>query len=61
MVLQLQVWALMLLQEASPAVSFDPRSMWNQMGWPARLMPIVTVRPGGISCTTRRSCSTRLI
>ena len=32
MLLQLQVWALMLLQEAA-AVGFDPMSMWNQMGW----------------------------
>jgi len=41
MVLQLQVWALMLLQEAAPAVSFDPRAMWGQMSWPARLVVIV--------------------
>src|SRR3984893_8719840 len=41
MFLQLQVWALMLLQEASPAVSFDPRSMWGNMSWPARLVVIV--------------------
>jgi biopolymer transport protein ExbB len=41
MVLQLQVWALMLLQEASPAVSFDPRAMWGNMSWPARLVVIV--------------------
>jgi biopolymer transport protein ExbB len=41
MVLQLQVWALMLLQEASPAVSFDPRSMWGNMSWPARMVVIV--------------------
>jgi len=42
MVLQLQVWALMFLQEASsqPAVSFDPRSMWGQMSWPARLVVV---------------------
>ncbi len=39
MVLQLQVWAFMLLQETSP-VGFDPRSMWGQMGWPARLVVI---------------------
>ena len=31
MVLQVQVWALMLLQEGG-GVSFDPRSMWMQMG-----------------------------
>jgi biopolymer transport protein ExbB/biopolymer transport protein TolQ len=39
MFLQLHVWALMLLQEAAP-VSFDPRSMWDQMGWPARLVVV---------------------
>ena len=42
MVLQLQIWALMLLQEASqPAFGFDPRAMWNQMGWLARIVVIV--------------------
>jgi biopolymer transport protein ExbB len=39
MLLQLQVWALYLLQE-QPAVGWDPRSLWNQMGWPARLVVI---------------------
>ena len=39
MVLQLQVWALMLLQEGG-GVSFDPRSMWNQMGLLAKLVVI---------------------
>src|SRR5436190_17225530 len=33
MLLNLQVWALMLLQEASGGVGFDPLSMWNQMTW----------------------------
>jgi biopolymer transport protein ExbB len=34
MLLQMQVWAFMLLQEASgPAISFDPRQMWGQMTW----------------------------
>jgi biopolymer transport protein ExbB len=42
MVLQLQVWAFMLLQEAGAGgVSFDPRSMWTQMGWLARFVVIV--------------------
>jgi len=43
MVLQLQIWALMLLQEASQpaAIGFDPRAMWNQMGWLARIVVIV--------------------
>ena len=40
MILQMQVWALMLLQESQAAVGFDPRAMWNQMGWPARLVVI---------------------
>jgi biopolymer transport protein ExbB len=39
MVLQLQVWAFMLLQEAAP-VSFDPRAMWGQMSWLPRLIVI---------------------
>jgi biopolymer transport protein ExbB len=38
MVIQLQIWALMLLQEGG--VSFDPRSMWNQMGLLAKLVVI---------------------
>lgn len=42
MVLQLQVWAMMLLQEGGGGggISFDPRSMWNQMGWLARFVVI---------------------
>jgi len=32
MLLNLQVWALMLLQEGG-GVAFDPMSMWNQMTW----------------------------
>ena len=39
MVLQLQVWGLMLLQEGG-GVSFDPRSMWNQMGLLAKLVVV---------------------
>jgi len=38
MVIQLQLWALMLLQEGG--VSFDPRSMWNQMGLLAKLVVV---------------------
>src|SRR3989454_7783532 len=42
MVLQLQVWAFMLLQEASqPAIGFDVRAMWGQMAWPARTVVVV--------------------
>jgi biopolymer transport protein ExbB len=40
MVLQLQVWAFMFLQEGGPAIAFDPRAMWNQMGWLARLVVV---------------------
>src|SRR5277367_1062191 len=39
MFLQTQVWAMLLLQEGT--VNFDPRSMWEAMGWPARLVVIV--------------------
>ena len=38
MVLQLQVWALLLLQEAAPTVGFDVVSMFKQMSWPAKLI-----------------------
>jgi len=41
MLLQLQVWAFLLLQEAGPAIGFDPRAMWSQMGWLARFVVIV--------------------
>jgi len=41
MVLQLQVWAFLLIQEAAPAVSFDLVSMWNQMSWLARAVVII--------------------
>src|SRR5512138_2056282 len=42
MLLQLQVWAFMLLQEAgAPAISFDPRVMWGQMSWLARFVVII--------------------
>ena len=41
MVLQLQVWALMLLQEGGGAnVGFDVRTMWGNMGWQARAIVI---------------------
>lgn len=39
MFLQMQVWALLLLQEGG-AVAFDLRSMWNQMGWMAKAVVI---------------------
>src|ERR1700675_624642 len=40
MFLQLQVWAFMLLQD-QPVISFDVRSMWENMGWMARIVVIV--------------------
>lgn len=39
MLLQLQVWSFLLLQETG-AVGFDLRSMWNQMGWMAKAVVI---------------------
>jgi biopolymer transport protein ExbB len=41
MLLQMQLWAFLLLQEAAPAISMDPRAMWGQMGWMARLVVII--------------------
>jgi biopolymer transport protein ExbB len=41
MLLQLQVWAFWLLQETTENISFDPRSMWANMGWLARCVVIV--------------------
>src|SRR6202051_1360442 len=40
MFIQLQVWAIMLLQE-SAAPAFDIRSMWTQMGWLAKAVVVV--------------------
>jgi|SRR5688572_1092808 biopolymer transport protein ExbB len=40
MILQIQVWAFLFLQEA-PAVGFDIQSMWAQMGWMARAVVII--------------------
>jgi len=40
MLLQCQVWGMMLLQE-STSVSFDPRAMWGQMGWLAKAVVIL--------------------
>jgi biopolymer transport protein ExbB len=41
MLLQVQVWALFLMQEAAPAISFDPASMWGQMSWLAKFVVII--------------------
>src|SRR5277367_1817223 len=38
MLLQLQVWAF-LFQEGT--IAFDPRHMWDQMGWLARIVVII--------------------
>jgi biopolymer transport protein ExbB len=40
MLLQLQVWGMMLLEEGT-SVSFDPRAMWSQMGWLAKAVVIL--------------------
>src|SRR5579862_8571955 len=40
MLLQLQVWAIMLLQEAG-APGWDPRSLWTQMGIPAKIVVVI--------------------
>jgi biopolymer transport protein ExbB len=39
MILQLQVWSFLLLQEA--AVGWDIRSLWNQMGLVAKIVVII--------------------
>ena len=39
MLLQLQVWSLMLLQDQS--VNFDVRGMWGNMGWAAKIVVIL--------------------
>ena len=36
MFLQLQVWAILLLQQEGSTVGWDPRALWIQMGWLAR-------------------------
>jgi biopolymer transport protein ExbB/biopolymer transport protein TolQ len=40
MLVQLQVWALFLMQETA-AVGWDVRSLWNQMGWLAKAVVII--------------------
>jgi biopolymer transport protein ExbB len=39
MLLQLQVWSFLLLQEGG-TVGWDPRALWGQMGWLARAVVI---------------------
>src|SRR5690242_19819121 len=43
MLLQVQVWAFWLLQEAADTggLSFDPRSVWSNMGWLAKAVVFV--------------------
>ena len=41
MFLTMQVWAFLILQEAGPAIAFDVRSMWTQMGWLAKFVVVV--------------------
>jgi len=41
MLLQMKVWAFMFFQTEAPAISFDPRHMWDQMSWLARAVVIV--------------------
>jgi len=40
MLVQLHTLAFMFLQEAAPAIAFDPRAMWGQMGLLAKLVVI---------------------
>jgi biopolymer transport protein ExbB/biopolymer transport protein TolQ len=40
MLLQLQVWSFLFLQETG-AISFDLRSMWAQMGWMAKAVVVI--------------------
>ena len=54
MVLQLQVWAFMLLQEGGARNRFrSSRRMWDQMGWLAKLVVVIVCS----SCRHGRSAS----
>ena len=48
MVLQLQVWAFWLFQEAE-GISFDPRTVWGNMGYLAKAVVIVLFIMSAIS------------
>jgi biopolymer transport protein ExbB/biopolymer transport protein TolQ len=41
MFLQLQVWALLLLQQEGSTVGWDVVALWRQMGWMARAVVII--------------------
>ena len=41
MLLQLQVWAILLLQESGPSVGWDFKSLFIQMGWLAKGVVII--------------------
>src|SRR5712664_4638434 len=40
MLLQMQVWSMLLLQDAGAEVGWDPRSLWHQMGSLAKVVVI---------------------
>ena len=40
MLLQMQVWAFLLQEQAGGGIGWDPRSLWAQMGVPAKLVVI---------------------
>ena len=48
MVLQLQVWAFWLLQEAQKGISFDPRSVWGNMGVLGQVRCLCSVHHVGV-------------
>jgi biopolymer transport protein ExbB/TolQ len=41
MVLQLQVWAFWLFQEASEGIQFDVRTLWGTMNWIAKAVVLI--------------------
>jgi biopolymer transport protein ExbB len=41
MLVQFQIWGMMLLQEGQSSVSFNPTAMWIQMGWLAKAVVIL--------------------
>src|SRR5712664_2695977 len=41
MLLQMQVWSMLLLQDAGAEVGWDPRSLWHQMGSLAKAVVII--------------------
>jgi biopolymer transport protein ExbB/biopolymer transport protein TolQ len=41
MVLQLQVWAFWLFQEANEGIQFDVRTLWSTMNWVAKAVVVI--------------------